>query len=151
MKSKYYLGVDPGSSGGVGLIPVNPDDDPICYPLPETEHDTAELLRELAPSVRIACIENVHAMPKQGVSSTFKFGRNVGLLRGILAALQIPFREVSPAVWQRALSCLSSGNKNITKSRAQQLFPKLKITHKVADGLLIGYWLKQQEGKNESF
>jgi crossover junction endodeoxyribonuclease RuvC len=82
-------------------------------------------------------------MPKQGVSSTFKFGVNYGFLRGMLTAHKIPFEEVTPQKWQKAMGCLSKGNKNVTKAKAQQLFPNLKITHKVADALLIAEYCRR--------
>ena len=84
-----------------------------------------------------AYLEKVHAMPKQGVSSTFKFGLNYGFLIGCLTALRIPFEFVTPNTWQKALSCQSKGDKNVTKAKAQQLFPHLKIIHTIADALLI--------------
>jgi len=56
--------------------------------------------------------------------------------------------DISPQRWQRALGCLTSGNKNISKQRAQQLFPQLKITHCIADATLICYYGKLfMEGK----
>ena len=69
--------------------------------------------------------------------STFKFGRGYGFLRGAITALKYPLHDVSPQRWQRALGCLTSGNKNISKQMAQQLFPQLKITHSIADAVLI--------------
>jgi hypothetical protein len=91
-------------------------------------------------------IEKVGAMPKQGVSSTFKFGRGYGFLRGCITALALPWNEVAPGVWQRKLGCLSGGDKNVTKSRAQQLYPHLRITHATADALLIASYGAMQQG-----
>jgi hypothetical protein len=84
-----------------------------------------------------AYIEGVNAMPGQGVVSTFKFGMNYGLWQGILVALKIPFERVYPLKWQTAMSCRTGGNKNISKARAQELFPRIKVTHAIADALLI--------------
>ena len=129
------IGIDPGISGGIAAIGEN-GLVVIAKKMPETERDVCDFLSNF-DSHSFAFIESVHAMPKQGVSSTFKFGRNYGFLRGVLIALQIPFQEVSPAVWQRKMECLSHGDKNITKARAQQLFPNVTVTHAVADALLI--------------
>ena len=96
-----------------------------------------------------ATIEAVHAFPKQGVSSTFKFGVNYGLLRGLMIAGAIPFEEVSPLKWQREMACLSKGDKNITKARAQQLFPGIKITHATADALLIAEYARRKHGNSK--
>lgn len=134
------LGIDPGQSGGLAWI-----DDlgvPRAEKMPETERDTWELIRGIKPN--LAVIEKVHSMPSQGVSSTFKFGQNYGFLRGCLIALAVPFWEITPAVWQKEMECLSGGDKNVTKSRAQQLFPQLKITHYTADALLIAAFARRR-------
>lgn len=73
----------------------------------------------------------------QGATGTFTFGRGYGFLRGCLVTIGIPFEEVAPQTWQKHLDCKTGGNKNVSKGRAQQLFPHLKITHKIADALLI--------------
>ena len=100
------------------------------------------------PLIKIfAMLENVHSMPKQGVASSFKFGRNFGNLEGLLTGSKIPFDYVTPQKWQKELGCLSHGDKNVTKSKAQRLFPHLKITHAIADALLImEYCRKIKEG-----
>lgn len=105
--------------------------------MPETERDVWEWLQGALGGSDFAYIERVHSMPKQGVASSFTFGRSYGFLRGCLIASGIPFEEVTPQTWQKALGCLSRGDKNVTKAKAQQLFPSLKITHATADALLI--------------
>ena len=79
-----------------------------------TEHDICETLREwydhyLVEDIRgpSAMIEQVHSMPKQGVASSFKFGRHYGFLLGVLTALGIPYQTVTPQKWQKAMGCLS--------------------------------------------
>jgi crossover junction endodeoxyribonuclease RuvC len=69
----------------------------------------------------VAYIEDVHAMPKQGVSSTFKFGYNAGAIYGICVALEIPTFLVSPNVWKLRLGLNSTARKSI--DRACELFP----------------------------
>jgi len=131
------LGVDPGGSGAIACI----DDggEPSWIKLDSTEADIAHAVAswDAEHVVDFAFIERVHSMPKQGVSSSFKFGQSYGFLRGILVALSIPFEEVTPQTWQKSMGCMSKGNKNVTKARAQQLFPGVKITHANADALLI--------------
>jgi hypothetical protein len=126
------LGIDPGQSGGIAFIVTTGT----AIPMPKTERDVWEAIQE-TPIGAHAFIERVHSMPGQGVSSSFKFGQGYGFLRGCLIARGMTFEEVSPAVWQKALGCLSKGDKNVTKARAQQLVPHLKITHAIADSLLI--------------
>lgn len=135
-----FLGIDPGQSGGIAVV-INAGQ-ALAYKMPDTERDVFELLAQGAP-YEFAMIEAVHSMPKQGVASSFKFGRSYGFLRGILTSLGIPWGEVSPQRWQKHMQCRSGGDKNITKAKAQQLFPGIKITHAVADSLLIAEYCRQ--------
>ena len=129
-----FLGIDPGGSGGIALIGEGFAQ---AWKMGETEADTADLLRTHQAAIRATYIENVHSMPKQGVSSSFKFGRSYGFLRGLLIALQIPFEQIEPRVWQQRMGCRTHGDKNVSKAKAQQLWPHLRITHAIADALLI--------------
>lgn len=143
-----FLGIDPGASGGIAIIGGSYAD---AVPVPDTERDLWEKIRAVSV-VRdatgsggrfFAIIERVHSMPKQGVASSFKFGQSYGFLRGLLVASGIPFEEVAPQKWQKELGCLSRGDKNVTKARAQQLFPGLKITHATADALLLAEYARR--------
>lgn len=136
------IGIDPGQSGGIAVLSAAAP--PVAYKMPETERDVWDLFMSIVTPTSFAMIESVSAMPKQGVSSTFKFGRNYGMLRGMLVAACVPFAEVTPGVWQRAMGCLSKGNKNVTKSKAQSLFPNLKITHATADALLLAEFCRRK-------
>lgn len=129
------LGIDPGKSGGFSAIRVNST--LIFYEAfsHHTPHDIIRFLKQYP--IKKAYIEQVSAMPKQGVVSVFTFGQNYGWWQGILTALEIPFERVSPLKWQTVMRCRTGGNKNISKARAQELFPSVKITHAVADALLI--------------
>jgi crossover junction endodeoxyribonuclease RuvC len=137
-----FCGIDPGIGGGIAFIGQQVS----AHKMPETEADISELLMIDTVEPVFAVIEAVHSFPGQGVASTFKFGKNYGLLRGILIAAKIPFEQVSPKKWQREMGCLSKGDKTITKARAQQLFPKLKITHATADALLIALYAQRTYG-----
>lgn len=55
----------------------------------------------------------------------------------VLVGIGIPFEERVPRVWQKIMGCLTGGDKNVSKARAQQLFPQIKVTHAIADSLLI--------------
>ena len=129
-----FIGIDPGQSGGIAMLG---DCFPIAYKMPDTEADARELLHDWRDHVTSCFIEAVHSMPKQGVASSFKFGRSYGFLRGLLIGLKIPFEEITPQTWQKEMNCRTGGDKNITKAKAQQLWPDLKITHATADALLI--------------
>lgn len=142
---KACIGIDPGQSGGIAIIAEGLA--PWAVNMPETERDIWDTIRALkswSDREAVACIERVHAMPKQGVTSTFTFGRGYGALRMALIASEIPFRDVTPQAWQKELKCLTGGDKNISKAMAQQLYPSLRVTHKTADALLIAEWLRRQ-------
>lgn len=156
-----YIGIDPGLSGGIAYIAVHnaytiklpeiegleaPSITTVALKMPDTEADTAEFFKQITINKEVkALIEKVHSMPKQGVTSSFTFGRNYGFLRGCLISHGISFDEVQPAIWQKTLGCLTKGDKNVSKAKAQQLFPELKVTHATADALLIAEYLRRRE------
>ncbi len=141
--TKFFLGVDPGASGSTSVLDAEGNVmDIISHG--ETERDVLYRFLRWVPSK--ALIERVHSMPRQGVASTFKFGQSYGFLRCcLLATGATVFEEVTPAVWQREMSCRSGGNKRVTKARAQQLFPQTKVTHRNADSLLLAECCRRRE------
>jgi hypothetical protein len=72
-----------------------------------------------------------------GVKSAFTFGNGFGHLEMALTAAEIPFSRVRPQEWQKAMGCMTKGDKNVSKAKAQELFPSIKVTHAIADSLLI--------------
>ena len=142
MKELVYIGIDPGQSGSIAV--VFPSGNATWIKLDSTDHDIADWLRDIQVNHHgICCIERVSAMPKQGVSSTFKFGRSFGFLQGLLVAFQIPFELVTPQKWQGFMGCRTGGDKNVSKVAAQRLHPSLKITHANADALLIAEYCRR--------
>lgn len=138
------IGIDPGQSGGAVLLDGTGEViDRIAFEK-LTDHDIAGMLTiwinqsPAGPMGNAATIEQVHSMPKQGVASSFKFGRSFGFLIGVLTTLQIPYTLVTPQKWQKAMGCLTHGDKNVSKAAAQRLWPQQKWTHAVADAALIG-------------
>ena len=104
------IGIDPGLRGGVASL------DPVgavvgIWPMPVAGGEVhaaglADLLRSLRcleshQDIGRVCLEKVNAMPKQGVSSTFRFGTGWGMVRGVCAALGIPVVLVPPPVWKK--------------------------------------------------
>ena len=72
-----------------------------------------------------------------GVTSAFTFGHGFGQIEMALTAAGIPFERLRPQAWQKAMGCMTKGDKNVSKRRAQELFPQIKVTHANADALLI--------------
>ena len=153
---RVYIGIDPGQSGGLVAITA---EEVMATPMPSTERDVWDWISQyeedwaaarITPAV--AVIEKVHSFPGQGVVSTFKFGMGYGGLRMALIASSIPFEEVTPRTWQKALSIppkkkteSNSQWKNRLKQKAQQLFPEVKVTLKTADALLIAEFCRRSK------
>lgn len=136
-----YMGIDPGQSGAIAVVA---SDGSIVdwIKCSETEHDLSNFIRANTWDLRFAVIEKVHSMPKQGVSSSFKFGYSYGILTGLLVGHMIPYSTVTPQKWQAKMQCRTGGNKNVSKARAQQLWPKEKIIHANADALLLAEYCR---------
>lgn len=131
-----FIGIDPGASGGIAVL----GDHGHLVDLermPGTARNLANILKRHDVATTQIAVENVHSMPGQGVASSFAFGKSLGRIEGVIEALSFPYFLVTPGEWQRRMECLTAGDKNISKTRAQQLFPNIKITHAVADALLI--------------
>ena len=145
MSGTVFIGIDPGSSSGG--IAANVGGVIHCTKLKDrTEADIRDfldsVLDDMANYEAICVIERVGPARgrdgrRQGVSSAFSFGQSYGFLQGVIVASRIPYELVTPSVWQKAMGCLTKGDKNITKAAAQRMFPGLKVTHAVADALLL--------------
>jgi len=150
MKYETTIGVDPGANGGIAWIDYNGK---ACVEkMPDSLQDLWELICDITsyPKSSIDCrsykayIEQVSSSPQMGVVSAFSFGRGYGNLEMALTAAGIPFERVRPQVWQKALGCMTKGDKNVSKRKAQEIFPDRKITHATADALLIAYYGTKQ-------
>lgn len=136
------LGIDPGASGALvclctvtGMIEV--------YDMPAVEiRRGTRNVRQVNPAMVVdiirqakpdqAFIEAVHAMPGQGVSSMFAFGRALGLLEGALAGCGVPFTLIPPREWTAAMRV--KGGKDGSRNRAAELFPAhAKLFSRVKD------------------
>jgi hypothetical protein len=141
------IGIDPGKSGGIAWID---ETGRACVEkMPDTLKDLWELIEKdilhatgnlyFGNSTRNckAYLEQISSSPQMGVVSAFTFGNGYGHLEMALTAAGISFERVTPQKWQKAMGCLTKGDKNVSKRKAQELFPHLKITHAIADACLI--------------
>ena len=136
------IGCDPGVNGGIAWIT---DGKPCVEKMPDTLQDLWELLRDIASEGEChAYLEQVSSSPQMGVVSAFTFGNGFGHLEMALTAAGIPFARIRPQVWQKELGCLTKGDKNVTKRKAQELFPSIKATHATSDALLIAHYGTKQ-------
>ena len=144
MKS-FILGVDPGFTGGIAItdgkvlhvvdMPVNRKG---LRPVID-EKELCRFVRTHAHRIKCAIIEDVHAMPDQGVVSMFRFGYGAGTVNGILHACGINVIKVKPAVWKVGLGLSKSKQASITMAR--QLFPEYANNY---------FTLKKHDGRAEA-
>jgi hypothetical protein len=155
-----YLGIDPGLNGAIALY--YPDislDRGLVHSMPTYKIGTKQQLNLQATKnilsdhrMHHCFIEAPHAMPKQGVTSSFNFGKVCGQLEGILACLEIPYTLIAPATWKRAMGLTS--DKDATRQIASRLLPHLshlwplKKDHDKAEAMLLAYHAYRTLTKN---
>lgn len=155
-----YIGIDPGLSGAVVALDgggrvISIQDVPTVHVRRGSKNRRAYVEAQMATLMRalaqqgssVVALENVHAMPKQGVTSMFSMGVGVGIWRGILATLFLPYELIEPAVWKRAMKIPAGGDKGSSVVRALQLFPRaaeqIGKNHNRADALLLAEHLRR--------
>ena len=96
-------------------------------------------------------VEQVSAMPGQGVTSMFNFGQSFGVLKGVCAAMQLPIFFVRPAKWKKHFDLINS-QKDSSRVKAIEMFPKFssmlsrkKDTNKADAILIANYHLNSKE------
>lgn len=157
----FFLGIDPGVSGALAFYdPLKDLMDVLDMPTLTIKsngkakrkvdlHVLAINLRAFAPDVKRAIIEEVSAMPGQGVTSMFNFGFSAGAAQMALAAFQISFETVQPRVWKNAMRLKT--DKDESRRLASRLMPKHAhhwqlVKHDGrAEAALLAYYLAKQE------
>jgi crossover junction endodeoxyribonuclease RuvC len=146
--SRITIGIDVGANGAIAWIDERGKS--CVEKMPDTLQDLWELVVSISLNAGTgglgvrAYLEAVSSSPQMGVVSSFSFGRGYGNLEMALTAAGIPFERVRPQVWQKAMGCMTKGNKNISKQKAQELFPDKKVIHATADALLIALYGTRQ-------
>lgn len=134
------MGIDPGISGAVAfyfpvVCRIAVDDVPVAGGEINV-HELARQIRIHRPNM--AVIERVGAMPGQGVTSSFNFGRSYGDVRGAIGALDVPMHFVTPQKWKKHFGL--SADKEESRLRAIRLFPNAAESFK----------LKKHDGRAEA-
>ncbi len=106
MSGVNILGIDPGLGGGLAII--SPSDGMMLEPMPTIGNELNipalnKIIADHARDIRLAVLEKVGAMPGQGVSSMFKFGRVYGVAEALLVANGIPILDVRPQAWMKVM------------------------------------------------
>ena len=149
------IGIDPGLSGSICFLEDGKIIDVIEMPTMadgkknKRQVNGSQIYNEISKrvnkdqinEVRVV-IEQVSAMPGQGVTSMFNFGQSFGILKGICSAMQLPMYFVRPAKWKKYFNLINS-EKDASRTRAIEIFPyfssqlsKKKDSNK-ADAILI--------------
>ena len=149
------IGIDPGISGSICFFEDGKILDVIEMPTMnegkknKRQVNGAQIYNEITdrvnklqkPDVRVV-VEQVSAMPGQGVTSMFNFGQSFGIIKGICSAMQLPLYFVRPTKWKKYFNLIKS-EKDASRTRAIEIFPyfssqlsKKKDINK-ADAILI--------------
>jgi hypothetical protein len=145
---RLYLGIDTGATGGI--VAIN-NHGWLHQKILFKAHSWAEVVQELhllKPYIKIALLENVTSSRREnGVQNAFKQGVNIGIVKGILLGLGIPFEEVLPAKWQKGYQIPKgtyAERKKAMHNIAAGLYPTDKVTKDMADALLIARYCWQE-------
>lgn len=144
--ARAVLGYDPGVNGGLVVLDAA-GGVAFCRGLNDKmgENESLEVAWAAASALLKAggwegYAEKVGHMSGDGGKGSHTFGYTKGLVRGALRTRGVTLYNVPPQLWQAKLSCMTGGQKNVSKRRAAELFPEVKVTHKVGDALLIALY-----------
>ena len=149
------IGIDPGISGSICFFKDGKIIDVIEMPSMtdgkknKKQVNSSQVFNEIFSRIKDiekkeikVVIEQVSAMPGQGVTSMFNFGQSFGILKGVCSAMQLPMYFVRPAKWKKYFNLIKS-EKDASRTRAIEIFPyyssklsKKKDSNK-ADAILI--------------
>jgi len=129
------IGIDPGLSGAIAILQDNKVlsifDIPVMSEGKKNKRQLnsallVSLLREnIDNNEEVAVVvEQVNAMPGQGVTSMFNFGQTFGAIKGICAALELPIFFVRPSKWKKHFDLINS-SKDSSRTKAIEMYPKL--------------------------
>jgi crossover junction endodeoxyribonuclease RuvC len=118
------VGVDPGKNGGFAVLVDGRcacakkwDDVAFIAAMQEVSSKPVSAIR--------VCVEKVGAMPHQGVTSMFSFGKSAGFIEGVLQAYGIPYQLVPPYTWKKEFGLTSDKQKSVDVCR--RLFPEVSL------------------------
>tara|TARA_B000000475_G_C15952981_1_gene429580 strand:+ start:321 stop:815 length:495 start_codon:yes stop_codon:yes gene_type:complete len=149
------IGIDPGISGSICFFEEGKILDVVEMPTmtegkknkkqvngPQVYNEILKRINKIEKQHIRVVIEQVSAMPGQGVTSMFNFGQSFGILKGICSAMQLPLYFVRPAKWKKYFGLINS-EKDASRTKAIEIFPyfssqlsKKKDANK-ADAILI--------------
>lgn len=150
--SRGFLAVDPGLGGS--LVIINEQGKYVDHLfMPNIKIGSKNRVNGAAiaawlkdwPGLTHAYVENVHSMPTDGASRAFSFGHSTGIVQGVITGAGIPMTLVTPQAWKKHTG-LHGPDKDLSRSKATQIFPDLRVLDKkakgqaIADALFIGLY-----------
>ena len=161
------VGIDPGISGSICFFQDGKIIDVVEMPTmaegkknkkqvngSQIFNEISEKIKKLDKKDIKIIIEQVSAMPGQGVTSMFNFGQSFGILKGVCSAMQLSMHFVRPAKWKKHFNLINS-EKDASRTRAIEIFPyfsgqlsRKKDSNK-ADAILIASFFYETYKKEE--
>ena len=159
------IGIDPGLSGAIAILEDSRIEEIFDMPvMPDGKKNkrqlnSALLVKLIKDSIKnledtVMVVEQVNAMPGQGVTSMFNFGQTFGAIKGICAALGLPIFFVRPAKWKKHFELINS-SKDASRTKAIEMYPsfseqlsKKKDVNK-SDAILIARYYSETRFKEE--
>ena len=160
------IGIDPGLSGGIAILEDNKVKEIFDMPVMadgkknKRQLNSAFLVQLIKENIEdvestAVIVEQVNAMPGQGVTSMFNFGQTFGAIKGICAALSLPIFFVRPAKWKKHFELINS-SKDASRTKAIEMYPsiaeqlyKKKDVNK-SDAILIARYYSETRFKEDS-
>ena len=122
------IGIDPGAKGGIAFLSKDKLLDAMKMPIAGKQLDITAIAHTISYfDVKLAVVEKVHAMPGQGVTSMFKFGKSYGTLLGILGTLKIPTKLVTPQAWKKLILAGTKKDKDAAIEYVRMRYPDFPI------------------------
>ena len=160
------IGIDPGLSGAIAILENNKVFNIFDIPVMsegkknKRQLNSALLVSLLRENIKdsedvVVVVEQVNAMPGQGVTSMFNFGQTFGAIKGICAALTLPIFFVRPSKWKKHFELINS-SKDSSRTKAIEMYPKLsnqlakKKDVNKSDAILIARYYSETRLKEEN-
>ena len=158
------IGIDPGLSGAIAILQekkvVGIFDMPVMAEGKKNKRqlNSAQLVNIIKQHIDsnedvVVVVEQVNAMPGQGVTSMFNFGQTFGAIKGVCAALDLPIFFVRPSKWKKYFELINS-SKDSSRTKVIEMYPSLsnqlskKKDVNKSDAILIARFYRETRAKN---
>ncbi len=161
------IGIDPGLSGAIAILDDLNISDIFDMPVMsegkknKNQLNSAQLVNIIKKNIltdkeTIVIVEQVSAMPGQGVTSMFNFGQTFGAIKGVCAALKLPIFFVRPSKWKKYFELINS-SKDSSRTKVIEMYPSLssRLSKKTdvnkSDAILIARFFNETRIKDNNY